>query len=480
MQNKNLTVGLFVIAGLLLFGLGMFLIGDRRQAFGQHVEFYSEFINLSGLANGSKVRVGGMDAGQVLAIGVPDSPASRFRVKWRIDSKLRGLVRGDSVVTIDTEGVVGGTYLAVRPGSVNARRADDRSTIPSKEPAELSELLARGTGLLSDAQTTLKAVGGKLGNALDNVSLTVSNVNEIAVGLKQGRGPAGMLLRDDALAKQLRQTVTNTGSHVEQVVADLKAGRGTAGMLLRDDALSNQVRSAVADLGNASRQVNGLVSDLSGRQLPQKADRIINSLGETTQQVSQVISDVTKPDRQGMTAGANIRDALTNANVASLNLTEGTEALKHNFLLRGFFRSRGYYNLDRISPEKYRQDRVFTNPANRRSWLAASNLFQDGPNGQEELTTGGKALLDGTLTEYGDTIIESPIVVEGYCGGRPADQVWRSRARAILVRQYLLSRFQLDSANIGMVSLKTNPPNGSGQVAWDGVCVVVLRGKKGK
>src|SRR5262245_18744641 len=105
MRNKNLNVGLLVIGGLLLFGLGMFLIGDRRQAFGQHVEYYSEFLNLAGLSNGAKVRVGGMDGGEVIGIAVPESPPSRFRIRWRINARLRGLVRTDSVATIATEGV---------------------------------------------------------------------------------------------------------------------------------------------------------------------------------------------------------------------------------------------------------------------------------------------------------------------------------------------------------------------------------------
>src|SRR5436190_22189730 len=108
MPNKNVSVGLFVIGGLLLFGAGLFLIGDRRQTFGQHVEYYSEFGNLAGLSNGAKVRVGGMDAGEVIRIIVPDSPPSRFRFRWRISARLRGLVRTDSVVTLDTEGDVGG------------------------------------------------------------------------------------------------------------------------------------------------------------------------------------------------------------------------------------------------------------------------------------------------------------------------------------------------------------------------------------
>jgi len=485
MRKKNVSVGLFVLGGLLLFGAGLFLIGDRRQAFGEHVEYYSEFQNLAGLTTGAAVRVGGMNAGEVLHIAVPDSPPSRFRVQWRINARLRGLVRGDSIVSIETEGVVGGTYLAVRPGTPQALQAAALATIPSKEPMELSELLTRGTGLLNDAQSMLKEVGGKLGGTLDQVTTTVANVNDIAVGLKQGRGAAGMLLRDQEFANHIRQTVANSTSSVDEILAGMKEGRGPAGLLLRDETVAGQIRDAVknvqqatADLGHAVHQADALVADLNSQQIPQKAGGVVENLSQSAQQVHQMISEINQPDRQGMTASANIRESLENANAASLNMADGTEALKHNFLLRGFFRRRGYYNLDRISAERYRQDAAFTSRANSRTWLPASELFQDGSNGQEELSAAGKALLDGTLTENGDPIFDSPIVVEGYCsGGRSVDQLRLSRARAILVRQYLQSRFQLDSGNLGIVALKSAPPSGVGHTEWDGICIVVLKRK---
>src|SRR6202011_1097767 len=106
METRNVSIGLFVIGGLLLFGVGMFVIGDRHQAFARRTEYYSEFANLTGLEKGAKVRVAGMDAGRVVAIAVPNSPSARFRVKWRIDARLRGLVRSDSVAMIGTEGIV--------------------------------------------------------------------------------------------------------------------------------------------------------------------------------------------------------------------------------------------------------------------------------------------------------------------------------------------------------------------------------------
>jgi phospholipid/cholesterol/gamma-HCH transport system substrate-binding protein len=346
--------------------------------------------------------------------------------------------------------------------------------------------LTRGTGLLSDAQSMLNSVGGKLGGTLDTANATLSNVNDIAVGLKQGRGAAGMLLRDDTLAKQIRQTITTSASSVDEILAGVKAGRGPAGMLLRDDAVEGQIREslknmqqATANLDHASNQADALISDLNSQQMPQKLGAAVDSLSDTAKQAHQMVSEIVQPDRQGVTAGTNIRESLMNANAASLNLADGTEALKHNFLLRGFFRRRGYYNLDRISPEQYRRDTAFTSPANYRAWLSGSELFQAGSNDQEELSADGKALLDGALTENGDTIFESPIVIEGYCNGpRPADQLRLSRIRATLARQYLQSHFQLDSSNIGVVAMKNSPPSVMERKTWDGICIVVLRKKQ--
>jgi phospholipid/cholesterol/gamma-HCH transport system substrate-binding protein len=84
MANRSFIVGLVAIAGLTLFTVGLFLVGNRVEAFARHMEFYAEFTNLAGLSKGAKVQVAGMNAGQILDIAIPDSPSSRFRVKLRI------------------------------------------------------------------------------------------------------------------------------------------------------------------------------------------------------------------------------------------------------------------------------------------------------------------------------------------------------------------------------------------------------------
>ena len=51
MKSNSLSIGIFVVGGLALFGIGLFVIGDRHQAFARHAEYYSEFANLAGLTN---------------------------------------------------------------------------------------------------------------------------------------------------------------------------------------------------------------------------------------------------------------------------------------------------------------------------------------------------------------------------------------------------------------------------------------------
>jgi phospholipid/cholesterol/gamma-HCH transport system substrate-binding protein len=467
MSIKKESIGLFVIGGLLLFGIGMFLIGDRHQLFTRHIEYYTEFTNLSGLTSGAKVRVSGHDAGEVLSIEVPDSPAARFRLRFRIDASLSALVRSDSVVTIGREGVVGGTYLSVQSGSSHAAPAVRLATIPSAEPAELSAMLASAAGLLDDVK-----------GALQGVTSAVSNVNDVVVGLREGRGPAGMLLSDDALARDIRRTVIEAGASVRDIAAGLQSGRGAAGALLSDAAVAGQVRDAVANtaaatagLADAARKADGLLTDLNSRQIPQKTGELVESLRDSAQQVHQITSDISRADQRGVSAGANIRSSLANVNAATVNLADVTEAAKHNFLVRGFFNERGYYSLADISSEAYRRAGAFTNRANRRIWLSGPELFQEGANG-EELSERGRALLRAGLTPDAGR----PIIIEGYANGGAGDQLRLSRDRANAVRQYLQEQFEIDPNDLGIVPMKSTPPKELGRASFDGVCIVVLLG----
>lgn len=454
MPIRYLAVGIFIVVGLTLFALGIFLVGNRHEAFSRHLLLYSEFADVDGLTKGSKVRVGGLDAGEVTKIDVPDSPRSKFRVQMRINEQLHGLVRTDSVVTIDTEGVVGEIFLSIHPGSPGAAIAQPNSTLEGKPAVNISDLMTNGLGVMNDADASLKQLGSKLNTSLDGVNAAVNNANDVLVGLKQGKGPAGMLLRDEKMADQIRATMTN-------------------------------VQSTTSTLNQTATRVNGIVGDIQERQLPQKLDDTMTQVraasteaNGTIQEVHHSLNQALGPDIDGVTAAQNISETLTNINAATGNMAEDTEAVKHNFFFKGFFSHRGYYSLSSISPDEYRRNKLFINLNGRRSWLTADALFQPGAHGAEELSPVGKRTIDAAITSYGDAVFEHPVVIEGYSdAGNPADQLALSYNRAFLVRTYLVSRFPFVAKNVGVMPLNSMPPQGVNHDRWSGVCISMVEKK---
>jgi hypothetical protein len=51
---------------------------------------------------------------------------------------------------------------------------------------------------------------------------------------------------------------------------------------------------------------------------------------------------------------ADVKETMDSARIAISGFAENMEALKHNFLVRGFFNDRGFFNLAALSPAEYR------------------------------------------------------------------------------------------------------------------------------
>ena len=66
------------------------------------------------------------------------------------------------------------------------------------------------------------------------------------------------------------------------------------------------------------------------------------------------------------------------------DLAETTEALKRNFLVRGFFNQRGYFDLADVSVEQYREGRPRDKDRRAlRIWIDAPVLFERTDAGEE-------------------------------------------------------------------------------------------------
>jgi phospholipid/cholesterol/gamma-HCH transport system substrate-binding protein len=209
MKKEGLIAGVFVVDALLLFSIGLFLIGDSHQAFTHHITFYTEMFNVNGLAPGVKVRVAGYVSGQIENIGIPHRPSDKFRIKFQVDAKLRKLIRDDSVVTVETDGVVGDKFLLVHDGTDQSQEASIGATLSGKEPIEISAVIAKVSTVIDQANGVIVDVQGKLNVALDTATRTINNADGLITLARSGNGPVGVLLNDKQTAAQLKQTVAN-------------------------------------------------------------------------------------------------------------------------------------------------------------------------------------------------------------------------------------------------------------------------------
>lgn len=468
MRIRVWAIGLFIVLGLGFATAILFLIGSRQKAFDRHVDLYTEFSSLGGMQNGATVQVSGLNVGQVKEIQIPKTPSAKFRLKLQIEEKVIQLVRSDSMVSIETEGVVGDKFILIKKGSDGSEQAKPDSTLPSKEPFDLGALTGRASGLLTDVQGSLDEVRGRLDSALATLNTTVSHV--------------------DIIVRGISPHLANVSATADTMMLDLKAGKGSAGLLLRDDATREQLRStllnvhqASADAQQAMTGVRDTVEDVQSRNLVANLQQSLDNVQSMTQQLGAAVTDALSQDSMGRAGSQNLRETMSNLNIGTANLAEDTEALKHNFFLRGFFKKRGFYSLDEINSTEYLAALKRNKRAKPRLWIQAT-AFDDGEDsGQEQLSEAGRSAIDLAVGTSVERLPGSIIVVEGYAAaGPPDEQFVVSRRRADLVRRYLELRFHLRNSDIGIVALLAKPPEDAGRSSWDGVSIVVLKASGGK
>jgi phospholipid/cholesterol/gamma-HCH transport system substrate-binding protein len=157
-------------------------------------------------------------------------------------------------------------------------------------------------------------------------------------------------------------------------------------------------------------------------------------------------------------------------------MAENAEALKHNFLFRGFFNRRGFFDLDDISVQQYREGALQTKDRRvLKIWIKAEYLFEVDENGEERLSDTGRRRLDSAMSQFVRYPRTSPLVAEGYARALTGDEQYlRGRTRAQLVRAYVVGKFGRDPNYAGSIALGSDAPDSPSGTEWDGVALALF------
>ena len=438
-------VGAFVIGGLLLFAVGLFMIGDRRLLFTESFEAVADFGNVNGVEVGTSVRLSGLAAGEVIALTLPPDPGGRFLVRMRIREDLRPLIRTDSEAAILTDGLLGAAFIELRSGSPDAPTLEDGGPMQGVDAVQVADLIAEGRETFRVVADEMVAMQGRVQGTFDDLGATVDAttdlIRDVGVDVREV-GSASVLLVDSARGVM---------DEAQRLVEGVAEGEGTAGRLLTDDTLYTHLTGVARETEATMRAVRG-----------------------SAEEVQMMVNGWTQDDSPAQQVLVDAGDVVTYARDAMADLAENTEAMKRNWLFRGFFSDRGFYNLDEMTRDELLVDDRYT-PL--RIWLSADVLFETTEDGERlQLDEGAERRLEEAMGELLDYPRNAPLVVEGYATvGGPGQQFREAQERASAVQAWLTRVFRRSAELTGTMPLGPDAPDSpSGNGRWDGVALTLF------
>lgn len=280
--STNTRLGLFVAAGLACLLAALFLLGRKQNMFGSSLEVQADFRNVAGLLTGNNVRLAGIDVGTVKRIQIINDTTVRVTMSLRSD--VQPFVRQNAVASVGTDGLVGNTIVNLAGVAAPARPIQPGDRLRTTAPPGIEQMMStfdvsnrnlvgithdlrQITGklngsdalwqLLNDQQlaANVRASLSHLAGATAQLQEAARDVQLLTRGVRQGRGPAGFLLTDTALAGQLRhagQQLARTSDTLTRTLTGLKrqvqAGPGPLNTLLADTAMSRQLRQSMRNV----------------------------------------------------------------------------------------------------------------------------------------------------------------------------------------------------------------------------------------
>jgi phospholipid/cholesterol/gamma-HCH transport system substrate-binding protein len=304
-------VGLFVVLGTIILIMALYFIGNRQHIFSQNIQVYAIFQNVNGLQLGNNVRYSGINVGTVGQIEMVDE--SVIVVQMMVEEKTAAFIKSDAIATIGSDGLVGSMVVNILPGKENLRAIVSGDTISTYSKIGADDMLS-----------TLNVTN-------ENAALLTADLLKITNKILEGKGALGALITDSTLTKDIRVTLDNlkgTTNGTNQLIASLNhkfskidMEESAVGVLLNDTLVGNQVQRMVTNLEQSSTTILETTKQL---------ETIISEIQTTKNTFNYLTKDERLPEK--------IDSTMLEIKEASEKLNDNMEALKHNFLFRGYFR----------------------------------------------------------------------------------------------------------------------------------------------
>jgi len=311
-NSQKLRLGLFVLIGTVLFIAGVYLIGQGENMFKKTFTISAYFQNVNGLQKGNNVRYSGIDIGTVKEITMVND--STIKVELLIEEKIISHIKKNAIATIGSDGLVGNMIVNIVPGKGVSEVINNNDIIESYSKIGTDDIL------------------NTLNTSTENAAILTSDLLNITNSITKGKGTIGVLLNDTIMAQDLKQSVANLkyASHgasnsiteLNTIISSIKTDDQTVlGMLLNDTISGEKLKHIVTNLEASSVEIESVLKNINS---------VVDDFNSSEGTYNYVVKDTSLVN--------SLKSTLKNINEGTDKFNQNMEALKHNFLTRGYFR----------------------------------------------------------------------------------------------------------------------------------------------
>ncbi|HEY3874141.1 MAG TPA: MlaD family protein [Candidatus Kapabacteria bacterium] len=299
MKRKSVPlfrIGMFVLAAFVLLIVFIFYIGSKEKLFSSTSQIVARFQTVSNLQRGAEIDMAGINVGSVEDIRLPQNTRDSVTVTMKVLTDALKLIHTDSKAVITTQGLIGDKVISITMGSDSTMAVAPGGLIHGQAPTDFTKIY-----------DTLSATVSQL----DSVAIQATN---LVRGIASGSGTIGRLMTDSTLYLNMNRMVVNA-----QYMLDTAA---------------RSVNAITGSVQNLSGQIN----DIAGR-----IDRGEGSLGKLLKR-NDIYDSVQKAAGNIVISSTLLNDGLAKISLGAGRFAEVMEGLKHNFLVKGYFEDRGYWD----------------------------------------------------------------------------------------------------------------------------------------
>jgi phospholipid/cholesterol/gamma-HCH transport system substrate-binding protein len=253
-MSASLKAGLFVIAAVASLVYMTTKLTQNRFAFAGTKRYFAYVRDATGLLNKSKIKMAGLDVGQIENIELIEK---RARLTMIIGGEVS--IRRNSTVSVKSIGFLGDKYVELSPGTDDQPELPEGSNINEGAGAGgIEDLTGKVTKLVENLQDITDVLKSSLRGDDDDgttrLDRIAENIEDFSAGLAGLNRVGDLTEKLDEVAENLRT-----------ISSKVARGEGTIGKLLNDERTIEGINEAVSGVNKFLSKADKLQLILDAR-----------------------------------------------------------------------------------------------------------------------------------------------------------------------------------------------------------------------